>query len=160
MTKTPRLAFTSVDTHAFYLSPKGRVTRLQFLTFSVVVRTLMGVLSFAFGATLTMAVLNPPLYSFAVIASLVLFWPQFVVTAKRLHDIGHSAAWAWVTFVPTVLSFLIGYVLSYPEHMGLAAYVPAMKLASLLSGIAIWGLIIVLCIVPGDKYPNVYGTPP
>jgi uncharacterized membrane protein YhaH (DUF805 family) len=160
MSKTPRLAFTTVDVHSFYLSPKGRVTRLQFLTFSVVVRTLLGVLSFVFGAGLTMAVLNPPIYGFAVIASLLLFWPQFVITAKRLHDIGHSALWAWVTFVPTVLSFAIGYVLSYPDHMGLAAFVPAMKLASLLSGIAIWGLIIILCIVPGDRYPNTYGPPP
>jgi uncharacterized membrane protein YhaH (DUF805 family) len=160
MTKTPRLAFTRVDLNDFYLSPKGRVTRWQFLSFSVIERTIMGVLSFALGASLTMAVLNPPIYSAAVIASLILFWPQFVITAKRLHDINRPAIWAWVTFVPTVLSFIIGLALNHPQIEVLHSLLPAMKLASLLSGIAIWGLIIVLCIVPGDRYPNAYGPPP
>jgi uncharacterized membrane protein YhaH (DUF805 family) len=160
MTRSPRLVFTRVDLFDFYLSPKGRVTRWQFLTFSVIARTLMGVLSFLLGASLTMAVLNPPIYSAAVIASLILFWPQFVITAKRLHDINQSAIWAWVTFVPTVLSFAIGFALNHPQIAPLTDLISAMKLASLISGIAIWALIIVLCIVPGDRYPNAYGPPP
>ena len=75
--------------------------------------------------------------------SILLFWPQGVILARRLHDLNFAGGWVilfWI--IPLALAFLHTPL---PPGTGTAAS---------------WLAAVVLGLIPGTLGPNRYGNDP
>jgi uncharacterized membrane protein YhaH (DUF805 family) len=133
------------DLKTFLLSPKGRVGRSPYFSFIAIVTMLVTVVSFGAGfagASTTMLV--------AVIAVfLLLLWPVYCVTARRLHDINLPGEWALVVVLPEVLTVVAIAAspswLFYPHTVSLFIR---------------FVIVFALIVMPGAKAENRYGPIP
>ncbi len=85
----------------FYLSPTGRTGRLFYWLFGFLPLILLGV-----GAGLVV----PPTQAgtrYLLTAVILLFWPQVVVLARRLHDLNLTGWWVTLFWlIPLALALL------------------------------------------------------
>lgn len=133
------------DLRDFLLSPRGRVGRSAYFSFSAIV-WIYGV-ALEFGGGLS----GLPMIEAVIVVGfyVLLLWPRLCVTAKRLHDIGLSAAWAAIILVPDAL-WLIDQVSPFP---GLRT---VWRVCGLLGVLFVVGLVV----MPGKKTENRFGQVP
>jgi len=120
----------------FYLSPMGRTGRLFYWLLGFVPLTVVG-----FGLAILVLRTQEPRYF--LIAAVLLFWPQAVILARRLHDINLTGWWVilyWV--IPIALVFLH---IPLPQGSGV---------------MGTWLAAIILGFIPGTRGPNRYGNDP
>ena len=120
-----------------YLSPRGRIARQSYW---------LGILPFAAlaiaSAEYTKRGGELPFQVFAAIG-LLLWWPQGVLIAKRLHDVTLSGWWA-------ILFFIAPFVASYAGYPELSHRVQIAGLAMLFA----------LGLLPGAHGDNRFGRDP
>lgn len=91
------------------------------------------------------------------IADMILTWPRFALSVKRLHDSGLTGWIALPVFFPLLLQIV--FVASvYLQSNIPPVPVPGLSTASQIAPLIVYGLLLVLCILPGAKGPNRYGT--
>jgi uncharacterized membrane protein YhaH (DUF805 family) len=125
---------------SLFVNPNGRTSRGQFVAALI---TFLAVVAF---------------YAFLVKGRtgqwclLVLLFPAFILHARRLHDMGHSA---WLLLVPMVLMVAAFAIWLRVASLGaqLEAVVPVIALA-VSAGFALWG-----CIGRGQAEANRFGAP-
>lgn len=132
---------------SFLLSLQGRVDRTGFFSYHVLVLGVMLVLGFA------LSFIPVNLQIGINLLWLLLLWPSFCVSLKRLHDTGHSGRLLWL-FVPEIVLSLITQ-LGIGFAGGLVAGV--FNVIAILSHMACWGLILYLALKPGQASDNPYG---
>jgi uncharacterized membrane protein YhaH (DUF805 family)/uncharacterized membrane protein YphA (DoxX/SURF4 family) len=123
-----------------FVHSRGRTSREQFI-----------------GALIPLAIVvwwyaraNPTVYP--QWSLLVLLFPAVVLSARRLHDMGHSG---WLLLVPSVLT--IAAMMIWDHRLNLGAQLNyAVPLAALVVfiGIALWG-----CLAKGKAEANAFGPP-
>jgi uncharacterized membrane protein YhaH (DUF805 family) len=87
---------------------------------------------------------------------LVTLIPSLAVTARRMHDTGHSLGWA-VAAPCLAGTALASYGHGMTVAAGVAAKVFALLMVAAASGLMLW-VLSVLCRI-GDPSPNRYGAP-
>ena len=87
---------------------------------------------------------------------LVTLIPSLAVTARRMHDTGHSLGWAFAA-PPLAGTALASYGHAMTVAAGVAAKVFALLMVSAAAGLVLW-VLTVLCRI-GDPGPNRYGDP-
>jgi uncharacterized membrane protein YhaH (DUF805 family) len=121
-----------------YFSPNGRAGRLSYNLFFFVPLLLTSVVIGFFSAR------NPESALVVIVAFLLLtLWPMFVMTTKRLHDVGLSGWWLLVVWGAS-LGLKLLLVRYGPIYGHLVTLVVAMLFVS-------W---------PGTNGPNRYGAKP
>lgn len=122
-----------------YLSDKGRIARLPYFLYGLVLAVVMIVLVF---------ILAPIVGPVGILIAYVVFiYPFYCLIAKRLQDFDKPGKWAWIF----IAIGLLGTFLSMSEATMNIGY-----LISLLQLIA--GLIILF--MPGTMGSNQYGAEP
>ena len=121
-----------------YFSPNGRAGRLSYNLFFVVPLFLTSVILGLFSSR------NPDLALVVLVAFLLLtLWPMFVMTTKRLHDVGLSGWW-----LLAIWSAALGLKLLLVRY-------------GLIYGYLITPVVAVLFMSwPGTNGPNRYGAKP
>ncbi len=133
---------------SFLFSPRGRVGRTAFFGYHALILLIMLIL----GIGLSFIPVN--LQIGVNIVWLLLLYPSFCLSAKRLHDVGHSMRLLWL-FVPEILAAVIAQ-LGIGFTGGLIAGV--FNMIAILSHITGWGLILYLTLKRGDEGDNAYGA--
>ena len=121
----------------FYLWPTGRTGRLFYWLFGFLPLTLLGV-----GAGLLVPRTQEGT-RYLLTVSILLFWPQGVILARRLHDLNLAGSWValfWI--IPLALALL-----QTPLPPGTGTVVA-------------WVAAVVLGLIPGTAGPNRYGNDP
>lgn len=121
----------------FYLSPVGRTGRLFYWLFGLLPLVFIGL---GFGLVVWR---TQDGFRYYLTVAILLFWPQVVILARRLHDVNLTGWWAalfWVAPLPPVL-------LHAPLPPGTG------NLVGLLAAI-------VLGFLPSTEGPNRYGNEP
>src|SRR5689334_2659605 len=123
-----------------FVNPNGRASRGQF------VPALITLLAVALFYTYLVTGRN------ATWCVLFLLYPGFVLHARRLHDMGHSA---WLVLVPVALMVVAFAIWLKLFSLGaqLDGLVPPIALVA-SAAIALWG-----CIGKGQGEANSYGAP-
>ena len=104
-----------------YVGFGGRAQRKEywmFVLFNIIVGVALGVAD----AMLGLGWLSP-LYVLAV------FLPGFAVSFRRLHDIGKSGWWIWISVIPLIGALVILYFLVQDSETGDNHYGPNPKTA-------------------------------
>ena len=103
-----------------YLLARGRVARRTFWLHGVLALLVIGL---SFNALLDIAGITGD--NVDRLVNLVLIWPLLVISAKRIHDFGHSGWWVLLHFVPVVGSLAVIAVLgSVPGTHGANRFGP------------------------------------
>ena len=125
-----------------YLSSQGRLARLPYFGYSV----LLWVLYFVAAFILTL-VLGAAGLLVAIVVYLALVFPSFNLMAKRLQDFGKPGKWAWGVIAIGVLGALL------PLSDSLASIGQLLGLLQLL-------LALLILLLPGTPGANEYGPQP
>ncbi|MFT4075344.1 MAG: DUF805 domain-containing protein [Asticcacaulis sp.] len=146
---------------AFFFSLKGRVTRLPFaltvlpfkLFFACVPHVMRAYSLPVSSVTMVLGIIT--------ICHLIVLWPLFAVTFKRLHDVGLSGFLALLASVPGILNFIASFIQSRAllDH----AYNPTLHWTLMATTIAFYTIsacTLALALWPGNKGPNQYGPSP
>lgn len=147
----------------FLFSLNGRVARLPFLVFVLGVK--LAIEAIGYGQRHYMPPLpidDMMLAAIPGIITLILMWPLFAVTVKRLHDIEWPAALALVQFIP-----LIGIVIFFTRSQYYTADAEHLARMFELAGVGLnivalvsLGLFVLLAVIPGVNRTNRFGPPP
>ncbi len=148
-------------------SARGRCTRVQYLVYGIGSLALLLVLPFGIGGLLSL--FGPPhildlnlstiLTRFtiltAVLVACLVVYVLFCITAKRLHDLNLPAVTGLLLFGGTVSDAIVTFGDAYvPLDGDLADFV------SLGAYIVAGLMVLALCVWPGKKGENRYGTDP
>lgn len=166
MTNTARALFKF---WRFFFSTQGRVSRVPY-TLSVVLPRLVLVAA----ALATNAIVTPKDFQMSTMVRLadggcflLLLWPHFAITSKRLHDFGFSLWPALVLFMPFLTGIMLGVALA--NHMlnifstaGSPQSISLRYAHLILTGLTHITTVasLILALVPGTKGINRYGPNP
>ncbi|PHV11115.1 DUF805 domain-containing protein [Chitinimonas sp. BJB300] len=121
-------------------SYEGRINRMRYMTYSVLIYApILGLLLVStiveglIGGTLAIAI--------GIIGTILLGWLVLRTMALRLHDLGLSGKWLWL--LPTSLLMLL----------------TGSPIAAAILGLLIGFATLVLCVWPGQRSDNLYGSP-
>ncbi|MDC7684266.1 DUF805 domain-containing protein [Asticcacaulis sp. BYS171W] len=149
----------------FLFSTKGRVKRVPYVVFALTPTLILWIT----GEILSGLVpgLHIPAYSLPLISldivRLLLVWPIYVLSVKRLHDLnrpGFPALIILSSFVMDVLYLMVPLIVPAIDlEIGIVSnlYETAASLLSMLGSIFFFArlaFIATLCFVPGTKGPN------
>lgn len=149
----------------FLFSTQGRVTRLPFILFVVGVRAATEIAHY-FARNQdpsTSMVQYSSVFVIIGVAGLVVLWPVFAVTAKRLHDMNLPAVLALGHFLPLPLGFLSAqFVLAQNQSSDSDStlFLSATQVTMQIIYFYIIALLLILSLVKGTKGPNRYGPAP
>lgn len=113
-------------------SPHGRMSRLPYLGYSLLLVVASVVIGFAVSFIYAGVEQSTPGYHdprTAEVAArwiplLVIAWPAICIGAQRLHDTGRSGLWQFLGLIPLVNLMLGLYMLFWPGNTGENAYGP------------------------------------
>ncbi|MDC7675606.1 DUF805 domain-containing protein [Asticcacaulis machinosus] len=147
----------------FLFSLSGRVARLPFLLFVIGAKLMIEAIGYAQRRYMPALTYDDiMLTAIPGIITLILMWPLFAVTVKRLHDIEWPAVLALVQFIP-----LIGIAIFFTRSQFYTADAEHLARMFELAGIGLnimalisLGLFVLLAIIPGVNRTNRFGPPP
>lgn len=147
----------------FLFSLNGRVARLPFIVFVIGVKLMIEALGYAQRQFMPPLPIDDSLIlAIPGILTLILMWPLFAVTVKRLHDIEWPAVLALVQFIP-IIGIVIFFTRSQyytadAEHLARMFEVAnfGLNIVALMS----FGLFLLLAVIPGVNRTNRFGPPP
>jgi uncharacterized membrane protein YhaH (DUF805 family) len=142
----------------FFFSLKGRVSRRAFaVTFIPARLAVWGADELIRAYQLHTYKISLAILGLALGAiNLMCLWPKFAVSFKRLQDFSLPGAIAAILFTPLALNVWNTVQIVIATH-------PLHTFTDSLSDLlfyVIWGFAIVLCLIPGNKGANRYGSPP
>ncbi|MDY0779637.1 DUF805 domain-containing protein [Tenacibaculum sp. IB213877] len=88
-----------------YADFNGRARRKEYWMFTLFHIIIIFLLVFIIGIGGTNESFNSPLFYLIIIYVLATIIPTIAVTVRRLHDIGKSGYWYFITFIPYIGSF-------------------------------------------------------
>ncbi|ESQ91694.1 hypothetical protein ABAC460_04975 [Asticcacaulis sp. AC460] len=153
---------------SFFFSTRGRVSRVPFAIFQIPILLILFVVAWMVvphllqqrGVTdkswMVVSAVNG-------VVSVLLMWPRFSVTVKRLHDVG----WPWWPAVPILLPLLNSLAAGVANYLDASSDFQTMygRWAGFYwigNGLALYavGLVFALALLPGDRDGNRYGQAP
>ncbi|GGZ41638.1 DUF805 domain-containing protein [Asticcacaulis endophyticus] len=147
----------------FLFSLSGRVARLPFIAFVIGVKLAIEAIGYAQRQYMPpLPIDDMMIAAIPGVITLVLMWPLFAVTVKRLHDIEWPAVLALVQFIP-----LIGIVIFFTRSQYYTADAEHLARMFEWAGIGLnimalisFGLFLLLAVIPGVNRTNRFGPPP
>ena len=148
----------------FFFSLKGRTTRLPFVAFFLPYKLIFLGASMLIDAniygTLSLQSVAAAMYARNAlnILNILLLWPVFSITFRRLHDIGLSGLLGLIWFAPAIVNAAVFALL-----MPATASNPFAMLPLILKSVCfytLWAFTLTLALWPGTKGPNKYGPDP
>ncbi|MCA1933980.1 MAG: DUF805 domain-containing protein [Asticcacaulis sp.] len=155
----------------FLLSTKGRTARLPYALFMVTTSLIVYAIS-----TLIVPMfsnIGMPAYGYALVLAglpgLLLVWPAFALSARRLKDMSAPTWPALFFLMPWLISVVfiaIPFVLPIVPESGTGVNPEYQQISSAItiaSKAGFWlskVITLILCFIPGTKGPNRYGPPP
>lgn len=161
-----------MDFKYLYAETKGRISRkawwlgaIGLVIIAIILKMILGVTAVTIG--LSRSTFGLGLITLISIA--VLFWPNYALTLKRLHDRGRPEALFWIFIAPSILSAAL-VMLGVMGDMGLAKLfghsAPAFQpnaLGSMIgvisTAVGIWALV-ELGFLKGQTGENAHGPDP
>ncbi|WKL56146.1 DUF805 domain-containing protein [Asticcacaulis sp. ZE23SCel15] len=147
----------------FLFSLSGRVARLPFIAFVIGVKLAIEAIGYAQRQYMPpLPIDDMMIAAIPGVITLILMWPLFAVTVKRLHDIEWPAVLALVQFIP-----LIGIVIFFTRSQYYTADAEHLARMFEWAGIGLnimalisFGLFLLLAVIPGVNRTNRFGPPP
>lgn len=148
----------------FFFSPHGRVSRKAIWYFALPEKVALHILGWSLTYIVQQQIDYPQSSPWMIgitivgLVDLILMWPVFAVVAKRLHDVGLTALFAFPPFLS--LAWLLFPMVSIATGFQTAAgYFEYINMVMQWISIYYLLLIAVLAVVPGQKTTNRFGPP-
>lgn len=151
----------------FLFSTKGRLKRLPYVAFVLPSVTLIEGGGFVARSAANNATLDTFAFYFAIPAllQLLLMWPLFALSVKRLHDLNWKAYPAILVWFPlvfmiafTVLPFFVPMIDPVTNRVS-SAFSTTNQYMSRIGQVLYYAkliLMVTLCLIPGTKGPSRY----
>ncbi|MGL5631079.1 MAG: DUF805 domain-containing protein [Azovibrio sp.] len=143
-------------------SPKGRLGRMRYFTFSYALMIVFGILAAIFGIFLATTIPSMGKASFSILTLVILLtitWMYLTImlTIKRLHDMNASGWWILMPLGLLIAIVIISGIFASRNPGGSTAMLTLMTFVYPLSYLVIGAI---LTFVPGTKDKNRFGSAP
>lgn len=141
------------------LSPKGRLGRMRFFTFSYLLLLIFGIISAVMLPTARIGA-EPDTTNIIPVGLMSLFWMYLatMLSVKRLHDINASGLWLLLPIGLIILSMVAAGIIAAKNPSSDTAVVTTILIVATYSlSCLIMGIVLIF--FPGTKSENQFGSP-